>query len=137
MINGVLSLIGRENQLFSEDLCASSGLLRGLVRESRFLILGGAGSIGQTVTKEVFRRNPRKLHVVDISEDNLVELVRDIRSSFGKALEVERKSWLTAFRHKEEQSPSFGFITLISFIYFWVNESYKMFTNTITCQFDK
>ena len=31
----------------------------------------------------VFKRNPRKLHVVDISENNMVESVRDIRSSFG------------------------------------------------------
>ena len=35
------------------------------------------------MTKEIFKRNPKKLHVVDISENNLVELVRDIRSSLG------------------------------------------------------
>jgi FlaA1/EpsC-like NDP-sugar epimerase len=35
------------------------------------------------VTKEIFKRNPLKLHVVDLSENNLVELVRDIRSSLG------------------------------------------------------
>lgn len=46
-------------------------------------MIGGAGSIGQAVTKEIFKRNPKKLHVVDISENNMVELVRDIRSSFG------------------------------------------------------
>jgi len=46
-------------------------------------VIGGAGSIGQAVTKEIFKRNPKKLHVVDISENNLTELVRDIRSSFG------------------------------------------------------
>jgi len=46
-------------------------------------VLGGAGSIGQAVTKEIFKRNPQKLHVVDISENNLVELVRDLRSSLG------------------------------------------------------
>jgi len=40
-------------------------------------------AIVQAVTKEIFKRNPRKLHVVDISENNLVELVRDIRSTFG------------------------------------------------------
>ena len=33
--------------------------------------------------KEIFKRNPKKLHVVDISENNMVELVRDIRSSYG------------------------------------------------------
>ncbi|HHP8720838.1 TPA: UDP-N-acetylglucosamine 4,6-dehydratase, partial [Acinetobacter baumannii] len=41
------------------------------------------GSIGQAVVKEIFKRNPKKLHVVDISENNLTEVVRDIRSSFG------------------------------------------------------
>ena len=46
-------------------------------------MIGGAGSIGQSVTKEIFKRNPKKIHVVDISENNLVELVRDIRSSYG------------------------------------------------------
>ncbi|MFH4134527.1 polysaccharide biosynthesis protein, partial [Acinetobacter baumannii] len=50
---------------------------------SKFLVLGGAGSIGQAVVKEIFKRNPKKLHVVDISENNLTEVVRDIRSSFG------------------------------------------------------
>ena len=54
-----------------------------IVSNSTFLVIGGAGSIGQAVTKEIFKRNPKKLHVVDISEKNLVELVRDIRSSYG------------------------------------------------------
>jgi FlaA1/EpsC-like NDP-sugar epimerase len=57
--------------------------LKEVVSCSSFLVLGGAGSIGQAVTKEIFKRNPKKLHVVDISENNMVELVRDIRSSFG------------------------------------------------------
>lgn len=48
-----------------------------------FLIIGAAGTIGQAVTKEIFKRNPKKLHAVDISENNLTELVRDLRSSIG------------------------------------------------------
>ncbi|PLX67166.1 MAG: UDP-N-acetylglucosamine 4,6-dehydratase, partial [Denitrovibrio sp.] len=50
---------------------------------SKFLVIGGAGSIGQAVSKEIFKRNPKKLHVVDTSENNMVELVRDVRSSVG------------------------------------------------------
>ena len=46
-------------------------------------MIGGAGSIGQAVAKEIFKLNPLKLHIVDISENNLAELVRDIRSSYG------------------------------------------------------
>ena len=79
----ILSLIGRENALFSEDLAAHEAALAHAVSAASFLVIGGAGSIGQAVTKEIFKRQPRKLHVVDISENNLVELVRDIRSSYG------------------------------------------------------
>ena len=78
-----LQLIGREKELFIEDINHYSTLLEKTIEESRFLVLGGAGSIGSAVVKEIFSRNPKKLHVVDISENNLAELVRDIRSSYG------------------------------------------------------
>jgi len=54
-----------------------------MLNNKTILITGGAGSIGQALTKEIFKRNPSKLHVVDISENNKVELVSDIRSSYG------------------------------------------------------
>lgn len=79
----ILTLIGRHKELFTEDISNYEKELTDKVSSSRFLVIGGAGSIGQAVTKEIFKRNPRKLHVVDISENNMVELVRDIRSSFG------------------------------------------------------
>lgn len=79
----ILSLIGRSEELFTNDIVSYSEKLAEIVASSSFLVIGGAGSIGQAVTKEIFKRNPTKLHVVDISENNLVELVRDIRSSFG------------------------------------------------------
>ena len=79
----MLNLIGRENLLFTEDLSRRSSDLNKIVVESSFLVIGGAGSIGQAVVKEIFKRNPKKLHVVDINENSLTELVRDIRSSFG------------------------------------------------------
>ncbi len=79
----ILPLIGRSTPLFEEDINNLSEDLLNIVSSSRFLILGGAGSIGQAVTKEIFKRNPVKLHIIDISENNLVELVRDIRSSYG------------------------------------------------------
>lgn len=79
----MLKLIGREKLLFTEDLHSHKEKLQEIVSSSNFLVLGGAGSIGQAVTKEIFKRTPKKLHVVDISENNMVELVRDIRSSFG------------------------------------------------------
>ncbi|MDC1377628.1 UDP-N-acetylglucosamine 4,6-dehydratase, partial [Gammaproteobacteria bacterium] len=79
----ILKLIGRTAPLFDEDISSRRKELEALVSNSRFLVIGGAGSIGQAVTREIFKRNPLALHVVDISENNMVELVRDIRSTLG------------------------------------------------------
>ena len=78
-----LSLIGRSDVLFSQDIASNEEGLKTIIRCSRFLVIGGSGSIGQAVVREVFRRDPLALHVVDISENNTVELVRDIRSTIG------------------------------------------------------
>ncbi|MBS1680850.1 MAG: UDP-N-acetylglucosamine 4,6-dehydratase [Bacteroidetes bacterium] len=82
-MNFELSLVGRNKKLFVEDIEVHQQELIKKVEKSSFLVIGGAGTIGQAVTKEIFKRNPKVLHVVDISENNSVELVRDIRSSFG------------------------------------------------------
>jgi FlaA1/EpsC-like NDP-sugar epimerase len=79
----ILKLIGRDTEIFTKDISNKEQELSKIVCESSFLVIGGAGSIGQAVTKEIFKRNPLKLHVVDISENNMVELVRDLRSSLG------------------------------------------------------
>lgn len=82
-MSSILSLIGREKELFVLDVSNHENELKQIVASSTFLVIGGAGSIGQAVAKEIFKRNPKKLHIVDISENNMVELVRDIRSSYG------------------------------------------------------
>ena len=79
----ILEVIGRDSELFSSDVECFQDKLLDLISGSRFLVIGGAGSIGQSVTKEIFRRGPSALHVVDISENNMVELVRDLRSTIG------------------------------------------------------
>jgi FlaA1/EpsC-like NDP-sugar epimerase len=79
----VLRLLGRGQSLFQADIARYGRQLENLVENHRFLVIGGAGSIGKAVTRELFKRDPSCLHVVDISENNLVELVRDLRSSIG------------------------------------------------------
>lgn len=79
----MLQLIGRKEPLLAADVAAHEKELADIIRASRFLVIGGAGSIGSAVTRELFKRSPKLLHVVDISENNMVELVRDIRSSVG------------------------------------------------------
>jgi len=82
-MQNTLSLVGRTEPLFINDILLNEDRVSALVRSSSFLVIGAAGSIGQAVTKEIFKRSPKKLHAVDISENNLVELVRDLRSSIG------------------------------------------------------
>ena len=79
----ILSLIGRSEALFKADIFDLEKELCNEIRNCKFLVIGGAGSIGQAVTGEIFKRDPRALHVVDISENNMVELVRGLRSTLG------------------------------------------------------
>jgi len=79
----ILKLIGRDKELFKTDIKKYEKELNKIISSSSFLVIGGAGSIGSATVKEIFKRNPKKLYVVDISENNLVEVVRDLRSSLG------------------------------------------------------
>jgi FlaA1/EpsC-like NDP-sugar epimerase len=79
----ILKLIGRDQDLYETDIIERDADLKSAVNEARFLVIGGAGSIGQATVREIFRRGPSVLHVVDISENNMAELVRDLRSSLG------------------------------------------------------
>lgn len=76
-------MVGRNSELFLEDINEHKEKLKEIVASSRFLVIGGAGTIGQSVAKEIFKRDPKAMHVVDISENNMVELVRDLRSTIG------------------------------------------------------
>lgn len=78
-----LKTIGREKHLFLDDFNEYFSQIKEIVKNSSFLVIGGAGSIGSSTVKEIFKLNPKVLHIIDISENNLAELVRDIRSSYG------------------------------------------------------
>jgi len=78
-----LALLGRDTPLFAADIDANREALANAITGKRILVVGGAGSIGSAVVKRLFALDPAALHVVDLSENNLAELVRDIRSSLG------------------------------------------------------
>ena len=73
----ILNLIGRKEALFDADLIKLDSELTEIISKSSFLILGGAGSIGQAVAKQILSAT-RALHIVDLSENNMTELVRDL-----------------------------------------------------------
>lgn len=74
----MLHLISRNKKLFTEDIENHKEELGQIVSNVSFLVPGGTSSIGHSVTKEIFKRNSKKLHIVDISENNMVGLVRGL-----------------------------------------------------------
>ena len=83
MFIDIYKIIGRQHKLFSHDISENNCYMTSIIKKSSFLVIGGAGSIGRATVKEIFRRNPKLLHVIDINENNLAELVRDLRSTYG------------------------------------------------------
>ena len=75
------SFLDRNVSIFSKDLIKYDDQLSDLIKGSNVLVIGAAGTIGQSVFKEIISRKPKKIYAVDISENNLVELVRSVRSS--------------------------------------------------------
>lgn len=71
----------RPISLFDKDINDNKELLLEAVSGKSILVLGGAGSIGSFFIKEILNYEPAELVVVDINENGLTELTRDLRSS--------------------------------------------------------
>lgn len=71
---------GRDFDLFGPDIAARCDEIAGCVEGKRFLLIGGAGSIGSATLRVLLAFAPAAVHVVDQNENNLAELVRDLRS---------------------------------------------------------
>ena len=74
------SVLGREQSLFHDDWENSLDSLHEIVPGSRIMVIGAAGSIGRAFTKLLAHFDLAMLHLVDPNENNLVEVVRDLRS---------------------------------------------------------
>lgn len=83
------AVLGREVSLFDADWQAHASAVRNLLAGRRVLVVGGAGSIGSAVVRQIVGFGPRRVVVVDVSENNLAELVRRIRSTPGLAFDGE------------------------------------------------
>ncbi len=71
----------RENSLLESDFIAYKEELNEKINHKKVLVIGGAGTIGSFYIKAILKYNVAKLVVVDINENGLTELVRDLRSS--------------------------------------------------------
>lgn len=76
-------VIKRKASLFEDDIKANKDELTKKIEGKSVLVIGGAGSIGSSFVKAVLPYKPRTLIVVDINENGLAELTRDLRSMEG------------------------------------------------------
>lgn len=74
-------VIDRQESLFLTDILSSQDQLYNEIHNKSVLVIGGAGSIGSSFIKSILRFNPSKLVVIDLNENGLAELTRDLRSS--------------------------------------------------------
>lgn len=73
----------RQHSLFSGDIQNHFKEIESEVKGRSLLVIGGAGSIGSSFIKAILPFKPSKLVVIDLNENGLAELVRDIRSTNG------------------------------------------------------
>ena len=66
---------------FDKDITESENILLNKICDQNILVIGGAGTIGSSYIKQILKYKPSKITVVDINENGLTELTRDLRSS--------------------------------------------------------
>lgn len=71
----------RPVSMFAADIEANKAQLKAEIEGKRVCVIGGAGSIGSSFIKALLRFEPKLLIVVDLNENGLAELTRDLRSS--------------------------------------------------------
>ena len=77
------SVTKRQVSMFAVDIEANKETLTREIKDKTVCVIGGAGSIGSSFIKAVLRFAPRSIVVVDLNENGLAELVRDVRSTEG------------------------------------------------------
>ena len=79
----------RPQSMFVDDIDANKGRLKEKIEGKSILVIGGAGSIGSSYIKAVLPYKPQTLVVVDINENGLAELTRDLRSTYGMYVPID------------------------------------------------
>ena len=77
------SVTFRPVSMFAADIEANKDKLSAEIKGKKVCVIGGAGSIGSSFIKAVLRFEPKSVVVVDLNENGLAELVRDVRSTEG------------------------------------------------------
>jgi FlaA1/EpsC-like NDP-sugar epimerase len=100
--NVLRQVLKREESLFKKDLEVNAAVLESRIKNKNMLVIGGAGTIGSSFIKAALQFKPAKLVVVDINENGLTELVRDLRSTDDQYVPAEFYTYPLSF-----DAPSF------------------------------
>ena len=87
----------RPMSMFAADIEANRDLLSEAINGKRACVIGGAGSIGSSFIKALLRFAPSQLIVVDLNENGLAELTRDLRSSYGLEMPADYRTYTLDF----------------------------------------
>lgn len=87
----------RQESLFAHDIQANAERLTQQTEGKSLLVIGGAGSIGSSFIKAILPFRPSQLVVVDLNENGLAELTRDLRSSAGLFIPQDYRTYTLNF----------------------------------------
>lgn len=90
-------VIYRQQSMFVVDIEANKKQLTAEIKDKSVCVIGGAGSIGASFIRAILRFHPSKLVVVDLNENGLAELTRDIRSTEGLYIPKEYRTYTLNF----------------------------------------
>lgn len=87
----------RKESMFKADIEVHHDELTRRIKGKSVLVIGGAGTIGSSFIKAIVQFNPAKLYVVDLNENGLTELTRDLRSTWGTQVPEDYKTYTLDF----------------------------------------
>lgn len=87
----------RKESMFLADINANRERLSVEIKDKSVCVIGGAGSIGSSFIKAVLPFKPSKLIVIDLNENGLAELTRDLRSTYGMYVPAEYRAYTLNF----------------------------------------
>ena len=91
------SVTKRPVSMFASDIEANKEKLAQEIKDKKVCVIGGAGSIGSSFIKAILRFEPKSVVVVDLNENGLAELVRDVRSTYGLYVPEEFRCYTLNF----------------------------------------
>ena len=90
-------VIFRKESLFTQDIEQQKDNIRKEIEGKKVLVIGGAGSIGSSFIRAILPFKPSKLYIIDLNENGLVEVTRDLRSTYHLYMPQEYHSYTLDF----------------------------------------